>query len=209
MKANCVRCQKEYDVPVLVLNGSTKECHVCRNKAKAIWSARETDVSLTEKCRVAGIPQRYWTLQDTDEAKLARKVTLGAFTRDQPLFLHGPTRAGKTLCLTYFAKQLLSFGARVRYYHMSDLASKLRGNVRAGDELMRFLKTVAHVIIDDIGSEYDKSGFVTSWVMQLAENRYSSCQPLSGACNDIEAIDNRILRRFIEPAFVVRMGETK
>jgi DNA replication protein DnaC len=150
------------------------------------------------------IPRRWWAL-DKEQPMFSRlsRIVETAWVNDKGLLIEGPVGVGKTFAAMILLHRLLSRGASCLFVSVPDLADSLRKQTPLAT--VEKMKTVQHLVLDDLGAEYDKSGWWFSILYQIVNERYSNSLPTTATCNTFKQIEPRVLRRIAETAHVVTM----
>jgi len=153
------------------------------------------------------LPHRYWSLDRENPAlSSASRIVDDAWRKDQGLLIEGPVGTGKTLAAAVLTHRLLERGARVLFVSAPSISDALRR--QASKITVEQMQTVQHLVIDDLGAEFDKSGWWFSILYQIVNERYVNLKPTTATCNSFKQVEPRILRRVAEQACVVAMERT-
>jgi len=68
------------------------------------------------------------------------------------------------------------------------------------------LGTVRHLILDDIGSEHDSTGWWQTWLLGVIDHRYTARRPTSSSTNSPASVESRVLRRLTEFACCLELS---
>lgn len=184
-------------------------CEQCEERRLFRKTLAPSELAL--KMAAARIPKRYCVIKSGEPADQANKCADAAFNERKPLVLVGPTRSGKTLTLAVAAQRLLMRStARFLFVNASALFKEL-GVLSAQKSLCRdseyIMSVFPHLMLDDIGSGYDKSGWQTSALYRILDTRMNNGLPTWATMNDEQAVDARVLRRLTEDALVIKLKE--
>ena len=199
--STCRVCKKDFIQPDIILVGFRDCCAACRIDASR-KRIKLTDLQIDEKMALAGIDHHFIRLKNSEYINRATLISEEALTHSKPLFLFSnEVGTGKTLTLSVLARRLIECGTAVYFFHTGKLAEKCRRNNDYADRLsVNLQRSPAHVFFDDMGLICDKTGWFTAWLLSVLDSRYANYLPTSGSCNDLNAIEQRCLRRIMEPA---------
>lgn len=195
----CEGCQAR-EVPLQRLYGPPNLCRQCREVRITPVSTGVDDVRMGE----SHIPRRWWVIdKEQDLFSRVSRIVETAWVKDKGLLIEGPVGVGKTFAAALLAHRLLLRGASVLFVSVPDLADSHRK--QAPLATVAQMKSVQHLILDDLGAEYDKTGWWFSILYQIVNERYSNSLPTTATCNTFKQIEPRVLRRIAETAHVVTM----
>lgn len=202
----CPTCNKSVPYRPFTLYGDPKCCLPC------IATRLEGRMGVSPEtfrgfCQNAHIPDRFFDIRPGKYLQRAEPIVAKAIKQHLPICLPGIAGTGKTLTLALYAQAIMRRGMSVRFYHYGDLADKLRQNNSLMGAYQEEMLLTPHLILDDVGSENDKTGWWTGWMGAIINQRYNKQQPVSSSMNDPAALDQRICRRLREDALVVEMEE--
>jgi len=183
--ARCPKCRRQY-----------AERYASLGWNKERWSTTELN---------SGLPNGFLLLHPGKEVKTATSLVDAAIDKQLGLHCVGPTGSGKTLALAVLAKQLIQYGVPVAFINVPQFTAWLRQNPDRQEEQSRRLTNTRHLILDDLGAEYDKSGWWGSWLLAVADARYGAGRATSSSCNSAKGIEDRVLRRVTEFALTTEM----
>lgn len=195
----CDGCRKR-PAPLQRLYGPPNLCRQCREVRVTPCETGAADVRMSE----SHIPRR-WRVIDKDVPLFSRvsRIVEMAWVNDQGLLIEGAVGVGKTFAAALLCHRLLARSASVQWVSVPDLADSLRKQTPLVS--VEKMKTVQHLVLDDLGAEYDKSGYWFSILYQIVNVRYSNHLPTTATCNAFKQIEPRVLRRIAETALVVTM----
>ena len=206
MKQDCQSCKKPFEATPCVLFDIAARCPKCRlayaaryatlgwNKDK--WTATELN---------SGVPNGFLVLAPGAQTAGAERAVEQALGEQCGLHLVGDSGKGKTLTLAVLAKRLIRFGVPVAFINTPQFSAWLRCNPDRQEEQRLRLTNVRHLILDDMGAEYDKTGWWGAWLLAVADARYGAHRATSSSCNSVTGIETRVLRRVTEFALTVEL----
>jgi DNA replication protein DnaC len=171
-------------------------------------SKRRKDID--RRIEASGLPDGYLQLRDSQQKRLALARVRIAFSERSPFALIGPTAVGKTLTLATAVRCLIEAGGSACYRSVARLQQDLRSCVETQrmwllEKELQFYSTVPNLMLDDIGAQHDSSGWFTSLLYRITDNRMSEGRATWSAMNDETGVDARLLRRLTENALVVKL----
>lgn len=195
----CEKCQK-HDVNPIRLYGPPNLCRRCREQAVVPAALGADDV----RWGMCHLPSRYRVLEPASPvlAKISKYVD-EAWTRDVGILVEGPVGCGKTLLVSSLVHRLMARGANCLFVSVPETVDALRS--QESPISIERMKSVQHLVLDDLGAEYDKSGWWYSILYQIVNDRYNNGKPTSATCNVFKQIEPRIMRRIAEQAYIVSM----
>jgi DNA replication protein DnaC len=158
---------------------------------------------------IVGLPAVFHTLRDTDVVKRAEACMSAAVTKRKPIVLIGPVASGKSLTLAVAVHNLMRRRTTsCAFVNVADLYARLSRPMRSGsvvDTVVDHYMKIPHLMLDDLGSGYDKSGWFTTVLYRIVDARMCNELHTWASLNDEAAVDARVLRRVTENALVVQL----
>ena len=199
----CPKCKKLFPERPHTLYGAKEWCTRCNS---SLGHYQRSDEELKKKMIASGVPLRFSTILRGSESLNVGKIVYSAIENHQPLFLHGPVCTGKTLALAMFTNSLLHRNVPVFFMVCSETANRLRSNHDQLDQFYQRATTAGHLMLDDIGSENDTTGWWRGWLGDVVNYRYNNFLPTSASTNiHPTKLDPRLARRLTECNLVVEM----
>lgn len=201
MMAGCDREAVE-DRPSLV-SGNLKLCVRCSIRPAPSLA------DIVARLKTSGLPMGYMKLRDSAAVTAARNRVAVSLEDRTPLALIGPTAVGKTLTLAVAVHRLIELGGSACYRSVPKLQQEWRSSIGGAPHLIEYAveyySTVPNLILDDIGAQYDSSGWFTSLMYRITDSRMTECRSTWTAMNDEASVDARLLRRLTENALVIKL----
>lgn len=185
-ETTCPHCGKTLEPIGLVGFGDkftwigTRECNCegAERERAEIAAAQERQAEAERRAEFVrcGVKPRF---QDAkiDNAAAARYLDSFELRRGVGLYIHGPSRAGKTYCASAMAKAFISAGYSVILTTSLEMLDSIKesfdGNSKLGPS--RFIGCDV-LIIDDIGKE-NANAWVMTMLFQVINARYESMHP--------------------------------
>ncbi|MCH5179897.1 MAG: ATP-binding protein [Erysipelotrichales bacterium] len=98
------------------------------------------------------------------------------------IYIYGDVGVGKTHLIACMANQLMKSGYKVLFTNISSLIKRItstfNGSKETEEDIMKSLKLVDFLFIDDIGSEQADSQFAKSKIYDMINLRYSIRKPV-------------------------------
>lgn len=196
----CERCQKRPRVPAVRLFGPPNLCSVCRDTMFSPCSRQALDVRLGWSL----IPCRYKVIDASNPcfSRVLPKVD-EAWEQNKGILVEGPVGCGKTLMSSILLRRLVERGVSCYFVSVPEYTDSLR----KGKPLISVerLKYCGHLFLDDLGAEYDKSGWWFSILYEIVNHRYANNKLTSATCNQFRVIEPRVLRRIAETDYVLSL----
>lgn len=206
MKQACQSCKKPFEPTACVLFDIAARCPKCRLVSASLYQTlgwKENKWTATEIN--SGLPNGFLALTPGAQTAGAERTVAQAFREQLGLHLVGDSGKGKTLTLAVLAKQLIRLGVPVAFINVPQFSAWLRANPDRQEEQRLRLMGVRHLILDDMGAEYDKTGWWGAWLLAVADARYGARRATSSSCNCVTGIETRVLRRVTEFALTVEL----
>lgn len=196
----CKKCGKPNPYRDYALSGPREWCLACVSDLRyARWDEKE----IQERLIRGGVPDKYLTIRDSPLASKRRAMVQLVFQQQQPIFLQGAVSSGKTLALAILARELVMRNTPILYLHCAKTADHLRGNNDAIARYTTLCQQAGHLLLDDVGTENDKTGWWAAWLGNIVNCRFDDRRPTSGSTNmDIHRLEARLARRLTEGALV-------
>ena len=177
----CIQPTPGYMPLVVYYAGTVREAmHPCpyENIQKREWRKQH----LLDQ---AGLPEMFrsstFAEYQVDEGNRKAVETIRKMAADpqenRGFYLHGPSGVGKTMLAALYAKEKILQGKAVRFMTTAGLLNQLRRNI-TGDwnQRMDRYQEVPCLILDDLGTEFNSSFFLTN-LYSLLNNRLGAKLP--------------------------------
>ena len=151
-----------------------------------------------QKARTAGLPPRFLYIRKSPLTTQLQSILGEALKKHSPLCLTGACETGKSLTLAILARFICFRASDFNYINCLTFPDKLRDNIDQQAAWKRQLSNVRHLFLDDVGGNYDKSGWWSAWLLDILDQRYQKQLPTSSSTNNPASIEPRIWRRLTE-----------
>jgi DNA replication protein DnaC len=151
------------------------------------------------RMRQSKIPDIFIPVRQTAKTTSLLPLVNAAIAEDRGVFLEGVPGAGKTLAVALLSCSLVRHGVDCLFVNTPEFVNQARA-AQNKDELFQRLALAQHLILDDLGAEYDKSGWWAAALYSIVNSRYEKQKPMSATTNSFETLDGRVLRRIAELA---------
>lgn len=154
------------------------ECEGAEIERAEIEAAKQRQAEADRRAEFArsGVKPRFLDAK-VDNAEAARYLDSFELARGVGLYIHGPSRAGKTYCASAMAKAFISAGYSVILTTSLEMLDTIKesfdGNSKLGPSRFSGCDVL---IIDDIGKE-NANAWVMTTLFQVINSRYESMRP--------------------------------
>lgn len=199
----CYLCDSEFPFREYTLHGYASRCIACNTMV--IYPEME-EHRIRKTMAAARFPVRFLDLRQTALVNTLECHVGKTICNQQPLFLFGPVATGKTLCLAILARQLVQRRHSIFFMHCGESADYLRAHNEELDAFRERAEQASHLFLDDIGMEYDKTGWWSAWLGGIVNFRFNNMLPTSATSNCVLAqLEPRLARRLSEGATILKL----
>ena len=196
--STCFVCNKLFTKREVQLYGYNDCCVSCTYAQATEMEQKRVNPYWVDLYFEAGIPIRYQHVFASELSDKATQRAIKAIAEQKALYLCGNVETGKTLTLAIYAMQLIRFNKKVQFARLSNLTNELRNDPAKQSSTYKKLCECDHLILDDLGTQYDGTGWFTGWLDAVVDFRYSNLKPISASTNVPEQVSARVSRRLTE-----------
>jgi DNA replication protein DnaC len=152
--------------------------------------------------QIAGIPERFMNAHLADFSEAVQGVAKKAVQEHKGLVMLGACGKGKTHLAAALVEHLLLNGVPCLFYSVPELTWRMR----AGEISEAPLHETHHLVLDDLGAEYNSgTGWWYESLYRITNIRYNRNLPTTITANADLALDDRIKRRLLAMAIEITM----